>query len=108
MFYDRDCSQDPLKGKSIVLSCCGNQERAKALNLVRESPVPQPIRMTWNSLQNSETQPIPRTSPQFLRLLSPNNEDSYTSKAEDDGFGFTTDWSRSGVLAVFIADSKWS
>ena len=34
MFYDKDCSLEPLAGKTIVFIGYGNQGRAQALNLV--------------------------------------------------------------------------
>jgi len=34
LFYDKDCSLEPLKGKTIVFIGYGNQGRAQALNMV--------------------------------------------------------------------------
>jgi len=34
LFYDKDCSLEPLKSKTIVFVGYGNQGRAQALNLV--------------------------------------------------------------------------
>lgn len=34
LFYDKDCSLEPLKGKTIIFVGYGNQGRAQALNLV--------------------------------------------------------------------------
>lgn len=34
LFYDKDCSLEPLAGKTIVFIGYGNQGRAQALNLV--------------------------------------------------------------------------
>jgi len=34
LFYDKDCSLEPLKSKTIVFIGYGNQGRAQALNLV--------------------------------------------------------------------------
>lgn len=34
LFYDKDCSLEPLKGKTITFIGYGNQGRAQALNLV--------------------------------------------------------------------------
>ena len=34
LFYDNDCSLEPLKGKTIVFIGYGNQGRAQSLNMV--------------------------------------------------------------------------
>lgn len=55
------------------------------------------------------------------KIIIANNKDSYARKAEEDGFGFTTDWGRAAseadvlfllvpdqVRPVLIFSAKWS
>ncbi|KAK3725407.1 hypothetical protein LTR37_000377 [Vermiconidia calcicola] len=88
LFYDTDCSLEPLAGKTITFIGYGNQGRAQALNL----------RDTFKNAQNV-TQP---------KIVIANQEDSYAKTAEQDGFGYTTDWAAAAaeadVLFLLVPD----
>lgn len=68
LFYDKDCSLEALRDKTIVFIGYGNQGRAQALNL-------------RDTFKTGKVSPV-------LRIVIANNKDSY-SKAEDS-FGFTS------------------
>lgn len=87
LFYDHDCSLEPLKNKTIVFVGYGNQGRAQALNL----------RDTLNSEFRSSWE-----------IIIANQEDSYATTAEKDGFGYTTNWAeaaaKADVLFLLVPD----
>ncbi|KAF1816470.1 IlvN-domain-containing protein [Eremomyces bilateralis CBS 781.70] len=82
LYYDSDCSSAPLAGKTIVFVGYGNQGRAQALNL-------------RDTIQSENISPAPR-------IIVANNKDSYASKAEEDGFGFQTDWAATAAEADIL------
>lgn len=88
LFYDKDCSLEPLSGKVVVFLGYGNQGRAQALNL----------RDTFKSATDV-------TPP---KIIIANQEDSYAKTADEDGFGHTTDWadaaSQADVLFILVPD----
>ncbi|KAF2183147.1 IlvN-domain-containing protein [Zopfia rhizophila CBS 207.26] len=83
LFYDKNCPLDSLKGKTIVFIGYGNQGRAQALNL------------------SEQLNPAPK-------IIIANIRDSYSSRAERDGFGFTSDWmqvaAEADVLFLLVPD----
>jgi Acetohydroxy acid isomeroreductase, NADPH-binding domain len=79
LFYDKDCSLAPLSNKTIVFIGYGNQGRAQALNL-------------RDTLKSENLSSLPK-------IVIANNKDSYANKADEDGFGFTSDWSKAAVEA---------
>ncbi len=87
LFYDKDCSLEPLANKTVVFIGYGNQGRAQALNL----------RDTLKAENLTST-----------KILIANQNDSYASTAEEDGFGYTTDWadaaSQADVLFLLVPD----
>jgi ketol-acid reductoisomerase len=105
LFYDMDCSLDPLKGKTIVFVGYGNQGRAQALNLVSESSVLlNDLRLI---MEQHDTVKFENLSP-APKIVIANNEDSYSINANEDGFGFTTDWNKAAseadVLFLLVPD----
>ncbi|KAF2477019.1 IlvN-domain-containing protein [Lindgomyces ingoldianus] len=88
LFYDKDCPLDCLKGKTIVFIGYGNQGRAQALNL-------------RDTFKSEQLEPTPK-------IVIANIKDSYSSKAEQDGFGFTSDWkaaaAEADVLFLLVPD----
>ena len=91
LFYDKDCSLDPLDGKTVVFVGYGNQGRAQALNL----------RDTLKKDNLTST-----------KIVIANQKDNYGSTAEEDGFGYTTDWaeaaSQANVLFLLVPDEVCS
>ena len=88
LFYDKDCSLDPINGKTIVFIGYGNQGRAQALNL----------RDTFKDL--------PAEDPP--KIIIANQKDNYGTTADTDGFGFTSDWAdaaaQADVLFLLVPD----
>ena len=88
LFYDKDCSLEPLAGKVVVFLGYGNQGRAQALNL----------RDTFKAA--TEVTPP--------KIIIANQEDSYAKTADEDGLGHTTDWadaaSQADVLFILVPD----
>jgi len=82
LFYDKDCSLASLAGKTIVFIGYGNQGRAQALNL-------------RDTLKNESLSPAPK-------VVIANRKDTYASQAEEDGFGFTTDWAQAAAEADVV------
>lgn len=87
LFYDNDCSLEPLKNKTMVFVGFGNQGRAQANNL----------RDTLDSEDFSNWE-----------ILVANQQDSYAANADKDGFSCTTDWAdaaaRADVLFLLVPD----
>ena len=87
LFYDNDCSLESLNGKTIVFLGYGNQGRAQALNL----------RDTLKSENVTSS-----------KIIIANQEDNYAKTADEDGFGYTTDWadaaSQADVLFLLVPD----
>jgi hypothetical protein len=110
LFYDADCPLDPLKGKTLVFVGYGNQGRAQALNIVGK-PVWQETRGTSVhprlTLRQRDTLKSESISPP-PRIVIANNKDSYSSAAEEDGFGFTADWrsaaAEADILFLLVPD----
>lgn len=88
LFYDKDCSLEPLNSATVVFVGYGNQGRAQALNL----------RDTFKAEQSSNAP----------KILIANQKDSYASTAEQDGFGSTDDWAdaaaQADVLFMLVPD----
>ena len=88
LFYDSDCSLETLSGKTVVFIGYGNQGRAQAQNL-RDTTKQQ-------NLQNPP------------KIVVANQKDSYSNTAEEDGFGYTTDWAsaaqQADVLFLLVPD----
>ncbi|KAI9708367.1 MAG: hypothetical protein M1820_004071 [Bogoriella megaspora] len=88
MFYDKDCSLEPLSGKNIVFIGYGNQGRAQALNL-------------RDTFKTESLSPAPT-----IKIANP--KDSYAKTAEDDGFGYTSEWgaaaAEADVLFLLVPD----
>ena len=86
LFYDKDCSLEPLSGKTVVFIGYGNQGRAQALNL----------RDTFKAEKSSNAP----------KVIVANQKDSYASTADEDGFGYTEDWayaaSQADVLFLLV------
>lgn len=70
LFHDKDCPLEALRDKTIVFIGYGNQGRTQALNL-------------RDTFKTEKASPVPR--------IVAENKDSYSSKAEEDSFGFTSD-----------------
>ena len=87
LFYDKDCSLDPLNGKTVAFIGYGNQGRAQALNL----------RDTLKAENVSGT-----------NIIIANQKDKYGTTADEDGFGFTSDWEavakQADVLFLLVPD----
>ena len=88
LFHEGDCSLEVLSGKTIVFIGYGNQGRAQALNLhdtFKEEGIESPP-----------------------KIVIANQNDSYASTAEKDGFRFTTDWAaaakQADVLFLLVPD----
>lgn len=88
LFYDKDCDLNALAGKTIVFIGYGNQGRAQALNLrdtLKEAALSDPV-----------------------QIIVANRNDSYAKAAEEDGFGYTTDWAdaaaKADVLFLLVPD----
>lgn len=87
MYYDDDCSLEPLKDKTIVFVGYGNQGRAQAQNL--RDTLDRQFFSSWE-------------------ILIANRDDDYAKDAKKDGFNSTTDWadaaSKADVLFFLVPD----
>lgn len=88
LFYDKDCDLNALAGKTIVFVGYGNQGRAQALNLrdtLKQAALSNPV-----------------------QIIVANRNDGYSKAAEEDGFGYTTDWadaaSKADILFLLVPD----
>ena len=104
MFYDDDCSLEALAGKTIVFIGYGNQGRAQALNLVRKPEYPlfqNANRTQRDTFKSASASPAPR-----IKIANP--RDSYAKTAEEDGFGYTSEWAAAAaeadVLFLLVPD----
>ena len=92
LFYDKDCSLEPLDGKTIVFTGYGNQGRAQALNL----------RDTFKAEQSSNAP----------KIVIANRQDSYAKTADEDGLGSTDNWAdaaaEADVLFLLVPDEVYS
>jgi ketol-acid reductoisomerase len=82
IFYEKDASLDPLSSKTIVFVGYGNQGRAQALNLrdtIRGHAISHPP-----------------------AILIANPSDSFSHRAETDGFESTTDWAHAASIADIL------
>lgn len=52
-------------------------------------------RMQRDTIKSENISPAPK-------IVIANNKDSYASKAEEDGFGFTTDWGKAASEADML------
>lgn len=90
LFYDKDCSLEPLRDKTMVFVGFGNQGRAQANNL----------RDTLDAEDFSSWE-----------ILIANQDDSYKASADKDGFSYTSDWadaaSRADVLFLLVPDQVY-
>ena len=88
LFYDKDCSLEPLAEKTIVFLGYGNQGRAQALNL----------RDTFKAESDLKAP----------KIIIANKQDSYAETAKEDGFDPTSDWAdaaaQADVLFLLVPD----
>jgi ketol-acid reductoisomerase len=88
LFYDKDCSLEPLAEKTVVFLGYGNQGRAQALNL----------RDTFKAESGLKAP----------KIIIANNQDSYAETAKEDGFDPTTSWTdaaaQADVLFLLVPD----
>jgi ketol-acid reductoisomerase len=82
LFYDKDCSLDPLAEKTVVFLGYGNQGRAQALNL----------RDTFKAEQAVKPP----------RIVIANQEDSFAETATKDGFDPTSSWADAAAVADVV------
>jgi ketol-acid reductoisomerase len=82
LFYDKDCSLDPLAEKTVVFLGYGNQGRAQALNL----------RDTFKAEQAVKPP----------RIVIANQEDSFAETATKDGFDPTSSWADAAAVANVV------
>jgi ketol-acid reductoisomerase len=104
LFYDENCSLEPLKGKTIVFIGYGNQGRAQSLNMVGRIPwstTALTVAFQRDTINAASLSPAPK-------IVIANNSDSYGSKAEEDGFSITSDWpeiaKEADVLFLLVPD----
>lgn len=79
LFYDKDCSLEPLEDKNVVFLGYGNQGRAQALNL----------RDTFKA----------EFSAKAPKIIIANKEDNYAETAKKDGFEPTSNWAEAAAQA---------
>lgn len=88
LFYDKDCSLEPLAEKTVVFLGYGNQGRAQALNL----------RETFKAESGLKAP----------KIIIANKEDSYAETAKKDGFDPTSGWAdaaaQADVLFLLVPD----
>ena len=91
LFYDKDCSLEPLAEKTVVFLGYGNQGRAQALNL----------RDTFKAASRLKAP----------KIVIANNEDSYAETAKKDGFDPTSSWAdaaaHADVLFLLVPDEVY-
>src|ERR1700761_3541162 len=82
LFYDKDCSLEPLAEKTVVFLGYGNQGRAQALNL----------RDTFKAEQGVKPP----------KIVIANQEDDYAATAKKDGFDPTSSWADAAAEADVV------